>query len=400
MDDFRTTNSLRVITRAVSILMAASLFLAACQTAAPASPSAAEPTVAPQEPTAEPQTAVRPFEGKTLRLMTWAGYAPEKVIAAFETETGAKVEITLIADNGELVSKLRATNAQGWDLVQPSVDNIRTAQELYHIFQAIDTSKMPNYENVIPSLAARVAEYTKEGDGQVAVPFAWGTSALIVNTAKVSETTYSYAQLCDPKYAGRVTTRVRFGEFEAIALSMGQDPFKLAADGDLVGFKSAMDAAYEKLLACKPNIKAYWSAQQDIVNMFTNNEVYIGLGWDATGWLLSAQNPQIKYIAPKEGALGWVDTYAIPAGAENIDLAYAFMDFNFRPDIAGLVISDGGFLSASQGALDGLGAAQKALINETYPQAAIDSIKWYPPLAPEFDAYESQLAEQLKAAGS
>ena len=66
-----------------------------------------------------------------------------------------------------------------------------------------------------------------------------------------------------------------------------------------------------------------------------------------------------------------------------IDLAYAFIDFNYRPEVAGAVIAGGGFLSSVQGATDYIDEAQAALINESFPTEAIDNINWYPALTPE-----------------
>jgi len=46
------------------------------------------------------------------------------------------------------------------------------------------------------------------------------------------------------------------------------------------------------------------------------------MGWDSGGWKLTQENPDIVFRAPKSGALGWVDTFAIPAKARNVDAAY------------------------------------------------------------------------------
>ncbi len=31
------------------------------------------------------------------------------------------------------------------------------------------------------------------------------------------------------------------------------------------------------------------------------------MGWDNGGWKLHAENPDIDFVAPKSGALGWID---------------------------------------------------------------------------------------------
>ncbi|MEO8134122.1 MAG: spermidine/putrescine ABC transporter substrate-binding protein, partial [Betaproteobacteria bacterium] len=51
-------------------------------------------------------------QDKTLRLLTWADYAPAEVVAQFTKETGYTVELTL-SNNEEMISKLRATGGAG-----------------------------------------------------------------------------------------------------------------------------------------------------------------------------------------------------------------------------------------------------------------------------------------------
>ncbi|MCK5825589.1 MAG: hypothetical protein KAG93_01035, partial [Desulfuromusa sp.] len=60
---------------------------------------------------------------ETLRVLTWKGYAPAKLIKAFEAETGIDVKLTY-SNNEEMIAKLRATRGAGFDLAQPSQDRI------------------------------------------------------------------------------------------------------------------------------------------------------------------------------------------------------------------------------------------------------------------------------------
>ena len=364
-------------------LLVLAMVLGACAQAPPApeEPAAEEP--AAEEPTAAP---AKPFEGQTLRLLTWEGYVPDDVKAAFEEETGATLEI----------SKLRATGGEGWDLASPSVDNVAGAQELYEIYQPIDTSRIPNFSNVIASMNQRVGDYTAVDGGQLSIPFTFGTSGLIVNTDMVDESVTSYKQLCDPKYEGRVTYRYRYPTFVGASYGLGYDLFANA--DDLEQWQAIMEDTLQYLIDCKPNVKAYWTTRQENIDLMLKEEAYIAQGWDGTGWLLSQENPAIKFIAPDEGALGWIDTFTLPAGAENIDLAYAFIEFNYRPEIAGMVIGGGGFLSAIQGATDYIDEEQGALINESFPPEAIDNINWYPPVSPEIGDINDEMVEKLRAA--
>ena len=59
------------------------------------------------------------------------------------------------------------------------------------------------------------------------------------------------------------------------------------------------------------------------------------------GWKLNGENADIKFIAPKSGALGWLDTFALPAKGRNDAAAYEWINFNMRPEIAAKVAALG-----------------------------------------------------------
>ena len=48
----------------------------------------------------------------------------------------------------------------------------------------------------------------------------------------------------------------------------------------------------------------------------------------------AANNVNVAYSIPKEGALMWLDSFAIPADAPHPDEAHAFINFMLRPEIA------------------------------------------------------------------
>lgn len=46
------------------------------------------------------------------------------------------------------------------------------------------------------------------------------------------------------------------------------------------------------------------------------------------------ENENIEFVFPKEGYIFTADTFVIPADASNVDLAYDFINFMHRPEIA------------------------------------------------------------------
>ena len=61
---------------------------------------------------------------------------------------------------------------------------------------------------------------------------------------------------------------------------------------------------------------------------------------------------EIKFIAEVR-RLSWIDTFALPAKGRNDAAAYAWINFNMRPEIAAKVASAGNFTAAERGPVDG-----------------------------------------------
>ena len=76
----------------------------------------AAPAPAPTPVTAAP--AAPPPEEKVLNIYNWPDYLPEGMIAAFEKETGIKVNYDTFETNEALNAKLVAGNT-GYDIVVP-----------------------------------------------------------------------------------------------------------------------------------------------------------------------------------------------------------------------------------------------------------------------------------------
>ncbi len=73
------------------------------------------------------------------------------------------------------------------------------------------------------------------------------------------------------------------------------------------------------------------------------------MAWDTGGWKLNADNPDITFVAPASGALGWVDTFALPAKGKADEAAYAWINFVMQPEIAAMITAAAGNFTASKG---------------------------------------------------
>ena len=334
-----------------------------------------------------------PALADTLRLLTWGGYAPENVVEKFTAETGINVEVTL-SNNEEMIAKLRATEGGGFDLVQPSQDRISGAQIEYDIYKPIDLSKIDSSLFIASMLDATKANTTIEDD-VYGVPHVWGTSGLVVD-ADMAANVADYTDLCDPALAGKVSYRLKRPTLIGFAFAMGLDPF--AAYDDTAAYEEIMGKVEAKLTECKANVKTYWSGGDEILNLLRSGEVVAAMAWDTGGWKLNADKPSINFVAPKSGALGWIDTFALPRKGKADDAAYKWINFVMQPEVAGMITAAAGNFTASAGGDAMVDDALKARFQASFPQEAIDNIKWYPTVPAGLETIEGAVLDRVNAA--
>jgi spermidine/putrescine transport system substrate-binding protein len=329
----------------------------------------------------------------TLRLLTWGGYAPEDVIAKFEAETGHTVEVTK-SNNEEMIAKLRATGGGGFDLAQPSQDRIAGPQEEFGIYKPMDMSQI-NTALFIPSMLEATKGNTTVGGEVYGVPHVWGTSGLVIDT-KMAGMVKDYTDLCSADVSGKVSYRLKRPTLIGFAFAMGLDPF--AAYGDEAAYTDIMSKVEAKLIECKPGVKTYWGGGDELMGLLRSGEVVASMAWDTGGWKLNADKPDITFVAPASGALGWVDTFVLPAKGKSDAAAYAWINFVMQPEIAAMITAAAGNFTASQGADEFAAADLKARYQASFPQDAIDNIKWYPPVPAGLEAIEGGVLDRVKAA--
>jgi len=330
---------------------------------------------------------------ETLRLLTWGGYAPQAVIDLFTKQTGIDVKVTK-TNNEEMISKLRATGGSGFDLAQPSQDRIAGPQAEFNIYKPLDLSKIKSSQFIASMLAATKKNTTV--DGKIyGVPHVWGTSGLVLDRSKAGAIK-DYTDLCSKAVAGRVSYRLKRPTLIGFAFSMGMDPF--AAYGDKAKYQAILDKVEHKLISCKPNVKAYWTGGDALLNLLRSGEVVAAMAWDTGGWKLNKENPNITFVAPKSGALGWIDTFALPRKTEAEAAAYKWINFVMQPKIAAMITAAVGNFTAAKGADAYVEAGLKKRFQDSFPQQAIDKIRWYPPVPAGLENMEGKTLDRVKAA--
>jgi spermidine/putrescine transport system substrate-binding protein len=277
-------------------------------------------------------------EPQTLVVYNWAEYLPKKVLQQFIKETGIKVRYSTYDSNEAMYAKVKTVKGAGYDILVPStyyVDRMRREG----LLQPLDKSRLINLGNLNP----RLLDQPYDPNNQYSIPYLWGTTGIAYDTDKVPPGTLTrWAELWDPAYRNKLLLLNDMRE----VFSMG---LKVLGHSINTTDKSQIQAAYEKLAEIMPNVRVFDAESPK--TKFLAREVAAGMLWNGEAYMANKENSRIRYVYPKEGAMMWMDSLVISAGAGNVDGAYQFIDFVLRPEIARQISEEVGYSSPNLAAI-------------------------------------------------
>lgn len=296
-------------------------------------------------------------QDRAVHVYNWSDYVDPRMLELFTTETGIRVVYDTYDTNEILETKLLAGKS-GYDVVAPSGPFL---QRLIRAgaFQKLDRGRLPNLRHAWPEVTARLAAF--DPGNAYAVNYMWGTTGIGVNVAKVRERlggqpADSWEILLKPELVSRLR------DCGVHVLDSAEDVLPgvlkhLGLDPDTKRVEDLQKAG-DALGAVRGNFRKFHSSEY--INALANGDACVALGY--SGDVLQAKRRareasngvEISYHIPREGALMWFDSFAIPADAERPGAAHAFIDFMMRPEVAA---ANTNFVSYASGNL-----AAKALI--------------------------------------
>ncbi len=339
-----------------------------------------------------------------LKLFTWSDYSKPELIAAFEKATGIKVKVTNYSTNQECMNKLRAAKARGFDIAQPSLTEYVLHME-FELYQEINESKITNLNNLEPSFWESSGKQGGIIRGKrVGLPYDWGTEAIAWRTDKLNFKygELSYGTMWEPEFAQKVTCRPH-SVFIGAGLyldAIGKVPSNRMFDTyeSEEKMRKVYDEIFKFLVEKKKNIKMFWNNAQDHQLAFLQNGCVIGQTWDGPMLTLKKEGKPVSYMAPKEGAMTWVDSMAIVKNAKNVEQAYAFINWSYTPEAGAIMAKATGYNSVVKGAADLLDDATKKGFAEAYPGDALDNLWWYVSEQPWFVPARTEYRDKFQAA--
>lgn len=321
-------------------------------------------------------------------VFTWAGYDDMNLYPGYAEKYGGEPRFTLWGDEEEGITKM-VSGFQA-DLIFPCSYKIRKWNEA-GVIQPIDTSRLKNWSDVLPSLQTMPG--VVQGGNVVWIPIDWGQTSVLFRRDLAPEyvNNGSWSILWDQKFQGRIGFFDSLVDGVAIAGIMAglENPYDYRKQSDL-------DATREKLKSLMPNLR-YFS--NDITTMeqgIASGELVAATLWNDSYVRLRNDGLDVEYMNPKEsGPMTWVCGFALCAGAEHEDQAYALIDAMLSPESRAYELREFGFGGSTQGGFDAVtdeelaslgysrdvdavlaaGSFQEEIQNESALQAMFDEVK-------------------------
>ena len=288
-----------------------------------------------------------------LNIYAWADEIPKSVISAFEKKTGIKVTIDTFDANETMISKL-AAGGSGYDIVEPSQYAVQqlVGQEL---IEKLDHSKITGLDN----LGKKFADPSYDKGNEYSVPWIWGTTGLAYNQACTGKAVDSWDALWDPAYKGKIYMLDNMLSAYIPALQYTGLKATTTSEKDI-------EKGTQALLDQKPLLAGYNSSNYS--DLLASGDACVAEAYGGSAIAkVTAANPDVKFVIPKEGGTLWVDGFSIAKDAPHADAAYKWLNFTLQPEIAAMATNDGGSASVNE--------AAKAHITD---KALLENVAVYP----------------------
>ncbi|MFG0381385.1 extracellular solute-binding protein [Pseudomonas sp. zbq_18] len=291
--------------------------------------------------------ALASAESKVLRLLAWPGYADPDLIKQFESRHGARVEVTLVGNDDVMRSKLARHNGADYDLIAANTAEIAhyIAQGL---LQPLDPTRIANTTRQL----WRFRDYRKipgiHHNGQIyAIPYTYSDMGLIYDRSQFSSPPQSITSLWDPALRGRVLAfNGSSHNFSLASQARGRAPFAIKPD--------EFPAITDQLIALRRNVLTFYSLPEEAAALFREHRV--ALLWANYGRQQLKQlrdaGADVGYVIPREGALAWLDCWAISRGARDVALAEAWIDFSLDEAMSRALVERQGLSNTTEEAAD------------------------------------------------
>lgn len=334
--------------------------------------------------------------GGEVNIWTYNNFVPDDFKKQFEDETGIKVNVRLVDDQGKQFNLLVA------EAKNPTVDIVTVAGHRFlqfigsELLAPLDTGRLANWGNINPVFSE--SDWSTINDSKWGAPILSGMEVLAYNTDLVSpDEARTWDTLFSDKYAGQ-TAYVLQDMLSIVMLKMGYD-------GNMVAYLDNPDEAArivgearDFLISNKSKVRKYYDGGAEVQQMFVNQDIALACAWNGPIAALMSDGFPVGMAIPHEGSYGFVYTYNIVNNAPNADNAYTFLNAILGSGEIGAEMSRAsGFISTYKDAAQHLTDAERAATS--FPEEELANMQFFRAEANEMKyKLVDPAVEEIKAA--
>ena len=280
---------------------------------------------------------------RRLNVYNWENYVAASTIPDFEREFQCSVRYATYGSAEEMLAKVFSGNS-GWDVVFPSNSFVEPMRQL-DLLLPLDHARLPNLANL------EVRFQHPEWDPLLAVSVPYMHSATGILYAKsVNRAPLAWADLWTDSYSHRVTMLDDPAEVFAACLKRLGASVNSLDDGQL---KTARDLAVRQ----KPLLRAYLN--EEVRDQVVAGDVLVAQMWAQVAQVAIDAAPNLAFAFPSEGFPLYADNSSILRESKHQDLAYSFVNYLLRPEVAAQIAIEMRTATANGAARATLPAAQR-----------------------------------------
>ncbi|MBH0008601.1 PotD/PotF family extracellular solute-binding protein [Salinibacterium sp. SWN1162] len=302
----------------------------------------------PKELTAATDTSAT---DKLIRWDNWALYVDVDdagnypTIDAFEAQTGITVEYTeAVDDNNTYYAKVKDQLSLGQDIgadVMCLTDWMATRLIRFGYGQKMDRSKMPNVDNLLPSLQNVGFDPGRE----FSIPWQGGFAGIAWNKELLPAGIESVSDLWKPELKGRVGVLSEMRD--TMGLIMLDQGIDIAGEWGDDEFNAAIEEFTKQVSDGQiRNIKGN-SYKEDLVN----GDTVAAIVWSGDIVQLNAENGEKwDFIVPDAGGTLWNDNFMVPIGSPAKSNVEEMINYYYDPAVAAEVAAYVNYITPVVGA--------------------------------------------------
>ncbi|MGR3454144.1 polyamine ABC transporter substrate-binding protein [Pseudooceanicola sp.] len=252
-------------------------------------------------------------------VVSWWGYNGDKLnanlIEPFKEMCGCDVEFET-GNNADRLGKLTARGGKGVDVIFLTDAYSQIGIE-DGVFQKIDRSRLENIDEIY--------EIARDPQGGYGPAYTVGRIGIVYDSAKVEPIT-KWEDLWREDLAGMIS-------LPNITTTAG--PMFVVQAGEKAGVNpyEDTDATFAEIEKIEPNVVKNYNTGSEMVNLASTGEIAVTMTQDFTLNSLKEAVPTMTWAELEDGDIAVLNTLNIPTGAENVDLAYQFIDFVLSQEV-------------------------------------------------------------------